>query len=69
MPSRDAWNRASAEWSIGWSGTALRAPEACEDQKSGELGRHVAQVFKMGTGREDVRDRLVVERVGHGHAL
>ncbi len=37
-----------------------------EDQKSRELGRHVAQVFEMGTGSEDVSDRRFVERLGHG---
>ena len=40
-----------------------------EHQQSGELGGHVTQVFEVGTGREDVRDRQVVERVGHGHGL
>lgn len=37
-----------------------------QDQKSGELGCHVAQVFKMGTGGKDVSNRGFVERLGHG---
>ena len=40
-----------------------------EHQQSGDLGGHVTQVFEVGTGREDVRDRQVVKRVGHGHGL
>jgi hypothetical protein len=37
-----------------------------KDEKSRELGRHVAQVFEVGTGRENVSDRRIVERLGHG---
>ncbi len=38
-------------------------------QQARELGGHVTQAFEVGTGRENVRDREVVERVGHGHGL
>ena len=40
-----------------------------EHQQARELGGHVTQAFELGTRRENVRDREVVERVGHGHGL
>ena len=40
-----------------------------EHQQARELRGHVTQAFEFGTGRKYVRDREVVERVGHGQEL
>ena len=40
-----------------------------EHQEARELGGDVTQAFEFGTGREDLHDREVVERVGHGDGL
>ena len=40
-----------------------------EHQQARELGRYVAQVFEMRTGCQDVCNRSIVERAGHGTGL